>query len=651
MDKIKFVIKKCTAVLFLCLSTINVCGQSTDMLYTQYKNASQDQRIVAADKVFRSLCKDGYSDTLRIFTTSMPQQTVKAYIDEAMSQWYLDKGNYHESIRLATDAAQVFISLPDSLYMANCYATLSIDYLRIGDLKLAISYAQKCYRYDLKSGDKGNISSSLSNIAGLYLTDNHPLDAETYILKSIDIEKELKRDKYLAIRYGLASEIYTSLHQYNKAIKYAFDAYHLDMSGKREDKAGIRLAQLASALDAKGDKHNAESTYLKAIALLEKHNVKVSLAITYNQLGTFYQQHGNNAQAIVYLRKAVKMSNEIDNKMEALKSYTALADLLEKSSPAEAIACLKAANDLRQKIYQDESENQINRFNIEFETQEKEAKIAEQNAQIASNKYHQMLMLIGLLCCIAVIAIAVIMNRQQRKRNLVLTELNRLKDRFDSLIAHDLKNPVVAQKNTLDIMVENFDAIDKDDFHEMCVSLKDSSTSMLNLLYNLLDWSRLKSGRMLFTPSSFPLIDITREVQALYNMNLKRKNITLNVSVPTDAIVVADRNMIATVVRNLVNNSIKFSHDGGHIDISATHEEHKWLVAVSDNGIGMKQETIDKILNEDFLKSSNGTNGELGTGLGLAICRKMIEYNGSTLAIASNDGEGSKFSFTLKENE
>ena len=641
--------KRTYVALILCLFVLQAFPADIGQLFARYDKAKADRQYVMANDLFREFYRQQLSDTLRVFSPSTPRRTSDAYIFEAMSQWYLRNGRFHESIRMASESARLCTALGDSTYIANNYNTLCVDYQRIGDFRQAIHYGQLCYRYDLASGDRDNISSSLSNLATLTLADNHPLVAERYVQQSIRYQLTCHNDAMLALRYGLASEIYTALHRYPRAISYARQAYRLDWKAGREDKAGKRLAQLAAAYDGKGDLKTAERYYLRAIRLLEKHDVKVSLSITYNQLGALYAKRGETDKAETWLKKALGVATEIDNKMQELKACATLAQVLEKSRPAEAIGYLKQENRLRQVIYQEQSEDQISRFNIEYETQEQREKIALQQVEISRNVTRRLQLHVILLLCFAVIAITVIGLRAQRKRNRYLSELNRMKDRFDSLIAHDLKNPVTAQKHLLDVIVEGFDSIDREQLRDLCTHLKESSSSLLDLLYNLLSWSRLESGRISCHPACVPLTDLTDELQSLYRTHLDRKHLTLLVSVQQDTLLTADRNMTATILRNLVGNAIKFFHTGGVIRLSAAAGDDYWRITVADEGTGMSQEVMDRLFKREVHHSGVGTEGETGTGLGLVICYEMAEMQGGRLTVESEEGKGSAFHLFIKK--
>jgi two-component system sensor histidine kinase/response regulator len=314
-----------------------------------------------------------------------------------------------------------------------------------------------------------------------------------------------------------------------------------------------------------------------------------------------------------------------------------------------ALIYYKKMDMLDDSLQKEDAQKQINELQIKYKTAEKERIMERQKEEIRQKNVMLHFLVCGVLACIVIIFITNRYRRLVRRRNRELRSINNMKDKFFSVISHDLKNPVLAQKNSLAALVNNFGHMESSDIHEICIELLDSSKSLLDLLYNLLSWSRLQTGRIIYTPSPFPLIDVVREVENLTNVQLNEKSLTLNVTIPVDATVVADRNMISTVMRNLISNAIKFSYKGGTIDISAKRNETDWCVSVSDKGIGMSPEVKSSLFNIESQKLMPGTNGETGSGLGLAVCQEMLEMHGSNICVNTQEGKGSEFSFSLHE--
>lgn len=175
-----------------------------------------------------------------------------------------------------------------------------------------------------------------------------------------------------------------------------------------------------------------------------------------------------------------------------------------------------------------------------------------------------------------------------------------------------------------------------------------SSESLLELLYNLLNWSRLETGRMAVTPIRFDLNEICKEVESIVKTQLTNKNLTLQFDMPEETIVYADCNMITTVLHNIIGNSIKFSNKGQKIELSAFIDKDICEISVHDHGIGMSAETISTLFRIKDKHLSIGTGGEHGSGLGLVICKEMVELNGGHINIKSKVGEGTIVKITIK---
>ncbi len=234
-----------------------------------------------------------------------------------------------------------------------------------------------------------------------------------------------------------------------------------------------------------------------------------------------------------------------------------------------------------------------------------------------------------------------------KKSERQLRELNATKDKFFSIIAHDLKNPIGAFKNVLELLYENFQDFTKEEILEFIEPLKDSSNQLFALLENLLLWARTQTGKIQLEPIEFNLADLIKSNVSLLKFQAENKQIDLSYQAPGQLMVFADFNTINTVIRNLINNAIKFTPKGGRIIVTATNQDNNALVIVEDNGIGMSEETISKLFRIDVHHTTLGTAQEKGTGLGLILCKEFVQANGGQIWVESEEGKGSKFFFTI----
>lgn len=235
----------------------------------------------------------------------------------------------------------------------------------------------------------------------------------------------------------------------------------------------------------------------------------------------------------------------------------------------------------------------------------------------------------------------------RKKTEEELKEANLTKDKFFSIIAHDLKNPFNVLLGLSEILDTDFDFLENEEKKEIVTALRKSTDDLYRLLENLLSWSRAQQGKIEMKPTKIRLSEIIDENIRLLKEQAKAKNINLQSTVVPELHALADYNAITTVVRNLLSNAIKFTNSGGHIDISSESADNLVLIAISDSGTGIEEANMEKLFRIDEQFKREGTMNEKGTGLGLAICKEFTEANNGTLSASSVYGEGSTFTIAL----
>lgn len=231
--------------------------------------------------------------------------------------------------------------------------------------------------------------------------------------------------------------------------------------------------------------------------------------------------------------------------------------------------------------------------------------------------------------------------------NIELINLNATKDKFFSIIAHDLRSPFNNFLGLTEIMAEELPNLTMDKLQEITASMRNSAINLFRLLENLLQWARMQKGSFSYNKEILELFPIVDESAAVIQETAKNKDIVLSVDIPENLKVFADRNVIQMVVRNLLSNALKFTKEGGKVSISAKAVENIVNVSVEDSGIGMSKNLIDNLFRLDVTTNRKGTNGEPSTGLGLIICKELIEKQGGKLLVESKEGIGSVFHFSM----
>jgi PAS domain S-box-containing protein len=228
-----------------------------------------------------------------------------------------------------------------------------------------------------------------------------------------------------------------------------------------------------------------------------------------------------------------------------------------------------------------------------------------------------------------------------------LRELNATKDKFFSIIAHDLKSPFNSIMGLSELLVEQIRNQDYEGIEEYANIIQNSSKRAMDLLLNLLEWSRSQTGRMEFNPEYIELVSLINEAIELANDPAQQKTITISKELPPKIIAYADKSMVSAILRNLLSNAIKFTRPGGAIKISVHKNKTDLHVCVNDNGVGIAPGDINKLFRLDENHTTLGTKNEKGTGLGLILCKEFIEKHNGKIWIESKAGVGSQFYFTI----
>jgi signal transduction histidine kinase len=237
--------------------------------------------------------------------------------------------------------------------------------------------------------------------------------------------------------------------------------------------------------------------------------------------------------------------------------------------------------------------------------------------------------------------------RQMRIHSDKMRTLNQNKDKFFSIIAHDLRAAFHGILGFSEVLDTELDDLDPDSIRKIASYLNHSSQSTFKLLENLLEWAMLENGSMRFRPEPLRLESIIDTVATGLDLSAKQKNIQLDFHIDSSIVVHADLHMLQSLVHNLISNALKFTPQGGHIVISQDQVDDMVHVYVKDNGIGMSHEQSARLFRPELSQSTKGTMGEVGTGLGLLLCKQFVEQHGGRIKAHSTLGEGSMFSFSL----
>lgn len=339
--------------------------------------------------------------------------------------------------------------------------------------------------------------------------------------------------------------------------------------------------------------------------------------------------------------------NKLDYSREVILKI--LAETYEKKGDfLRALELQKQKEMLSDSLYNSENNRLLTEMETRYQSAQKEKEIALKTMEIDRvNKSRIWFMALSLLLIIFSI-IFFVLYRDRRKKNRLLKQSLHTKDKLISIIAHDLKNPAIAQKMAIQNLLHYIDHLKKEDIQPQLQALYQSSESQVSLLHNLLNWAHSQTGRIEYQPVYFQIGTLIQKNIELFHTTASNKNINIEVKGEKDSVVFADKPSIDTVLRNLISNAIKFSHRGKSISLLVEkREDNTLLCSIADQGIGISKDKINKLFDVNRRDLGRGTEGEQGSGLGLILCKELVEKNRGNLTIKSEEGQGSILSFSL----
>ena len=518
-------------------------------------------------------------------------------------------GSYNMAIEASIEAYELSENKPE--FQARSLMMLGIINFFMEKWDEALAYYQRAEKIASSIDNLQGVSIAENNIANIYQKKHDYKNAIKSYNKSLEIQETLKDTATICNTY----------------FNLATCNYEIGNIDKSETMFVIALHCATSI-------HEVEIMSLSKLHLgdikIKKGLVNEGFAII-DEAETLAKQNGyETVLSEIFRRKS--------ENFEHLKMYN------------EALAAYKGYKVFSDSLINIQSIAKLNEFKTKYETLEKDHQIAIHQATINRQKIQRFTLIICLVLCLSVLVLLFRLIKILRERNRVLVETGRSKDKFLSIISHDLKNPAIAQRNALQSLIVAADFISPSMLKEQGKLLLQSAESQLNLLHNLLSWSRLKLGRMPYDPIRFDLKSAIAETTKLLAIVAETKNISIVADVPDCALVFADRNMISTILRNILSNALKFSFTDTVIHVDVKEQPKFYELSVVDFGIGMTPLQVQNLFNNDHSQSVVGTNGEVGSGLGLSVCKDLVERNGGKIFVSSVLNSGSTFTFTVNKS-
>jgi len=546
--------------------------------------------------------------------------------------------------------------------MAAAYNNMGTSYSHLGNYALSIQNFELALKLDQKLANEEMISLDYNNIGKVYQIWKKYPQALQYYKLSLEIANRLNKLPFKAIRMSSIGMVYKQLSMLDSAAWYVNEALKIDTKLGNKDKIAVRLANLGSVFTLMKKYNEAETNLKKAIAIFEELKNDYSLAISLNDLGDCYLAQNRLNEAKEQYFKSLDKSKLATVRLTELNNYQDLSLVFEKEqNHLEALVYFKKFNGLKDSLFTEDNLKSINDLQVRFETELKEVEIVklqqlkEINLLKLKKRKAQILVLIGFVM-FTFILLATLYNRflLKKKTNALLDEknttlnlLNATKDKFFTIIAHDLKNPLSAFRNVTKGLKDNFSDLTLNERNTYLNNLYESSSNLYSLLNNLLQWAKTQTGSIKNNLEQFNLHQLVEVIISTELQKTDSDGTTVENKVAMDLEIFADKNIISTIVRNLVSNALKFTEKAGKIEILAAIENKHVHISIEDNGIGISSEDMDKLFKTEIDPKVIGSSDRKGTGLGLILCKELAKIAKGDIKVESKLGKGSRFSIMV----
>jgi len=574
-------------------------------------------------------------------------------------------GDFTTALKYDNQYLKLALSLKDSLASAKAYNNIGQDYSDLGEYDDAYYYITKGYYTAKLIKDTLSQAIDLYNLGNVFEELAQYEMAMDHFTKSSELSKKIEDyDGAAYVADGIGS-LYLHKKEYKMAEENLLTALNVERERNLIDIEPRTLVKLAQLYLEKKEFDKALSYYQSADQLYTDSKNTFGQAVTRLGRGKVFAHQQNFSPAMALTNEALssaKILNARALEIECMKQLSLLYEL--QGDFKKSLTYFKEF-----KAKSDSNQHYLEKLFLDLrsETQTKDSEIEElslsrsiQDSEIKRQSF--ITNILAVLATLSVILLLSVYRSSQRrikmnkllilhqneikKRSLELEKLNEVKDKFFSIISHDLRSPINGLTGILDLIDK--DLIKPEELPPLIKELKVQFNNTKSLINNLLDWALLQMDKLTIQLQKI-------NVQKLVDENLKLlssihlKNIEMINLVPENVYAMADLNTLRLVLRNLILNSIKFTDNGGKIWVETKAGENELTISVSDNGVGITPEIQAIIFDKTAGYTTRGTANEKGTGLGLILCKEFVERNGGKIWVNSEVGKGSTFSFTLKK--
>ena len=523
-------------------------------------------------------------------------------------------------------------------------------------------------------GDNRLIAKANSNIALFYKQEGEYEEAQKIMEKVSESFKKSGDSAESSLVLADLSDLAYRRRQYSLALRLGEQA--LEAAGRMKDEPAVATYNnaIGKILAAQGDYPGALSHYQRSLAFYRESDEKLGLTSTTNLLAQVYLSQKDYPQALRYAGLSLGLSRQLHRKQEIHEAAKVLADIYEaKGDDRRALAYYKLYKDYSDSLFNDRSRKQMVAMAARYDFEKKESNLREDAAKKEAlyqrrlrKDSQQISITVGVIVFLSLLAFILLRSRMvNRRNNQVLREKNekieeqkealehqavqlllnnQQKDKLFSIVAHDLRGPLNSLKGLLDFLKEK--QLSEQEISGMLAELSRNVDSSSELVGNLLFWASSQLDGIVVKPVVMPLGPLVHDTLALFAHQAKEKKVELREAMDSAPEAYADKDMVQVVIRNLVSNAIKFCRPGDCVTIYSNRVGDEIEIRVADNGIGMKEDALERIRRRESF-TSYGTAKEKGTGLGMLLCQEFTAANNGRFRVESEWGKGTCCYFTI----
>lgn len=571
---------------------------------------------------------------------------------------YVEKGT---ALSYLQEAAKLFENQENIDRLVSTYAQLCTVLGAIGQVDKALIYSRKVLDYMPQIEDYYTVAQTSIGIGIIYLDAKKYKYAEDMFQQAYKAALDGKDDFLIA-----CCQMYLAANRVDKeevsSKELAEAKAQLDEASelfkKLENEYVLQYLNMyyASYYQNKGDYEKAlehTNTYQRYILTMEQSD---AIAMVYLKKGYIFEKLNQPDSSYYYYNLCLDLSKKMENDISVKDTYLHLYELAKNEKDFEAaLTYHEQYLSYHDSIYNNQLQDIMGTegVRLDIEGEKKARKNAELQAKLLTSR-NQLFGAIA-LGLLAIILIGGYLFRQLQKarkqletQNLQLTQLNETKDKFFGIIAHDIRSPIMALDSVGEQMNYYLSKNNEKKLRRLADRVDTTAKRLTNLLDNLLNWALLQTGMIPYHPKSVNLKSVSNDIFELYEPIATTKKITLENNISTETMVFADESALSTIIRNLVNNAIKFTPENGIIRISEAIKDDKIFIEINDTGTGISAEKLPKLFAIERT-STDGTAGEKGSGLGLMLCKELVELNKGTIRAISELGKGTTFVFSVPQ--